>query len=371
MLTSSSFPSSCARPCRERITYAAAALHPGGDDDEHEPRPEDGGTVSDEPSTGADLLHQHLREQVDILLEADPLIRRDEPDSVHAARVASRRLRSALRTFRPVLDRTQTDPIRDELRWWGGVLGEARDREVQRDRVRAVLDGLAPELVVGPVHARVTSELDAGYHLAHDAAVQLMDHDRYLELQAALRGLAGRPPLSPAADRSAKKVARKACRSTWRRARKRYADAAEQVARLEEPWRDQDGDEALWSGDPAEPENEGPDATDPDLALALHELRKAAKAARYAGEACEPVLGDDAAQFAARFEDLQDLLGAHHDAVVLHGVFRDMGMRAHLAGENGFTYGLLVGLERARAQAAVRDLPDAWQAARAGRIRRH
>jgi hypothetical protein len=48
-----------------------------------------------------------------------------------------------------------------------------------------------------------------------------------------------------------------------------------------------------------------------------------------------------------------------------------MGMRAHLAGENGFTYGLLVALERARAQAAVRDLPDAWRAARRQRVRRH
>jgi len=323
----------------------------------------------DGPRTGADLVGAYLRAVVDDFLAADPRIRTDEPDAVHAARVATRRLRSALRTFRGLLDRAVTDPLRDELRWWGGVLGEARDREVQQDRVRAVLDGLAPELVVGPVHARVTSELDAGYRLALAAAVQLMDHDRYAELVVAVRRLAEQPPFTDRAARSAAKVARRACRSTWRRARRAHRVVEELVAELEEPWREDDED--LWTADPAEPENAGPDATDPRLAAAIHELRKAAKSARYAGEACLPALGDVAADAAAALEDLQDLLGGHHDAVVLHAVFRDMGMRAHLAGENGFTYGLLVGLERARAQAAVRDLPDVWRAARRRRVRRH
>lgn len=325
--------------------------------------------TKDEPSTGADLLGAYLGEVVDDFLAADPQIRTDEPDAVHAARVATRRLRSALRTFRGVLDRTVTDPLRDELRWWGGVLGEARDREVQRDRVRAVLDGLAPELVVGPVHARITSELDAGYRLAHEAAVQLMGHGRYGDLVTALRALADAPPFTPDAQRPAQKVARRACRSSWRRARRAYRVVEEHVEALEEPWREEDED--LWTADPAEPENAGPDATDPALATAVHELRKAAKRARYAAEASVPALGEPASASAAAFEDLQDLLGGHHDAVVLHGVFRDMGMRAHLAGENGFTYGLLVGLERARAQAAVRDLPDVWRTVRRQRVRRH
>ncbi|MDM7855982.1 CHAD domain-containing protein [Cellulomonas alba] len=322
-----------------------------------------------DPRTGADLVGAYLRAVVDDLLAADPLIRADEPDAVHKARVATRRLRSALRTFRGVLDRTATDPLRAELRWWGGVLGGARDREVQRDRVRAVLDGLAPELVVGPVHARVTAELDAGYHLARAAVVQLMDHARYGELVDGLRALADAPPFTERAERSAATIARRACRSTWRRARRAHRVVDERVAALEEPWLE--GDEDLWTADPAEPENAGPDATDPDLATAIHELRKAAKAARYAGEACAPALGDAASAYASAFEALQDLLGAHHDAVVLHGVFRDMGMRAHLDGENGFTYGLLVGLERARAQGAVRDLPDVWRVARRERVRRH
>jgi CHAD domain-containing protein len=43
----------------------------------------------------------------------------DEPDAVHQMRVATRRLRSALATYRPLLDRERTDPVRQELKWLG------------------------------------------------------------------------------------------------------------------------------------------------------------------------------------------------------------------------------------------------------------
>ena len=44
----------------------------------------------------------YLRQQVDLLKSLDPLVRADEPDSVHQMRVAGRRLRSTLRTFRDI-----------------------------------------------------------------------------------------------------------------------------------------------------------------------------------------------------------------------------------------------------------------------------
>ena len=47
----------------------------------------------------------------------DPAVRRDLPDSVHQMRVATRRLRSAFKTYRKVLDRAVTDPIGEELKW--------------------------------------------------------------------------------------------------------------------------------------------------------------------------------------------------------------------------------------------------------------
>ena len=58
---------------------------------------------------------------------ADPAIRRDVPDSVHAMRMACRRMRSTLQSFRALLDRERTDAVVAELRWLAGELGGARD----------------------------------------------------------------------------------------------------------------------------------------------------------------------------------------------------------------------------------------------------
>src|SRR5207253_2665578 len=73
-------------------------------------------------ATAGDAVVLHLRQQLDELVARDPGVRLDLPDSLHKARVATRRLRSALKTFRPLLDRTVTDPLRDELAYLAGVL---------------------------------------------------------------------------------------------------------------------------------------------------------------------------------------------------------------------------------------------------------
>ncbi len=75
-----------------------------------------------------ELVYTRLTELVDELLLHDPLVRAESPDAVHRMRIASRRLRSNLATYRPVLDREATDPVLDEL---------------------------DPELVRGPVRARL------------------------------------------------------------------------------------------------------------------------------------------------------------------------------------------------------------------------
>ncbi|HTU07678.1 MAG TPA: CHAD domain-containing protein, partial [Trebonia sp.] len=75
---------------------------------------------------------------------------------------------------------------------------------------------------------------------------------------------------------------------------------------------------------------------------ALHETRKAAKRARYAAEAAEPALGRKAHRFARRMKTVQSALGDQHDAVNAQAAAREIGVRAHLAGENAFTFGLLL-----------------------------
>jgi CHAD domain-containing protein len=61
-------------------------------------------------------------------------------------------------------------------------------------------------------------------------------------------------------------------------------------------------------------------------------------------------------------EDLQELLGDQHDSVVTRELLRAVGMRAHGAGENGFTYGLLHSAEAVSATDVETGLPAARKA---------
>ena len=67
-------------------------------------------------SSATRLLHEQLATQVERLAAEDLRVRRGEPDAAHRIRVSARRLRSLLRTYRPLLDRDRTEPIIDALR---------------------------------------------------------------------------------------------------------------------------------------------------------------------------------------------------------------------------------------------------------------
>ena len=91
-----------------------------------------------------------LGEQLAALQRADLMVRTDVPDGVHQVRVAARRLRSILAAYRPVLDRTATDAVRDELQWLGRELSGTRDAEVSLEHLRALVAAQPAEFVLGP-----------------------------------------------------------------------------------------------------------------------------------------------------------------------------------------------------------------------------
>lgn len=281
--------------------------------------------------TAADAVLQHLHEQVNELLSRDPGSRRDLPDALHKMRVATRRLRSALKTCRPVLDRTATDPIRDELRHLAGILGAARDAEVLRERLRATVADLPPELVLGPVAQRIDDELGAEHRAAHRSVVAELDGARYAALLDALDRLLADPPWRDAAQRPARKQLQRLVRRAWRR----LQDAATAADAAPDP---------------------------EQRAALLHEVRKSAKQVRYATEAATLVLGQEAKSFARRVETVQETLGEHQDSRVARERLHELGVRAHLAGENGFTFGLLHGLESGRAERAQAAYDQLWAA---------
>jgi CHAD domain-containing protein len=89
-----------------------------------------------------DELQTVLREHVRELVDREPGVRVGaDPEELHKQRVATRRLRSLLRSTRAQLeDRERAEWLRDELRWLGGLLGEVRDRDVL---IAYLLDELA------------------------------------------------------------------------------------------------------------------------------------------------------------------------------------------------------------------------------------
>ncbi len=287
----------------------------------------------------ADVVLARIGVQVEQIRAQDLPVRLDAPGAVHAMRVATRRLRSALRTFGPLLRGSATRPVARELKWLAGVLGDARDAEVLRARVAAAVEAESDYLAAPQtVSADVRTGLDDAYTTAHGALVGQLDGDRYRALLAALAELVDDPPLKKRAARPGRKVlpalvaaADRELRTAMRAAR--HAD-------------DPAGRETL-----------------------LHEARKAAKRARYAAEAVAGVVGADATRYAAAMEAVQEAAGDHLDAIATRDRVRELAERTTLPA-TAFTLGRLHAREDARVEESRTEVDDAWSAARAKGLRR-
>jgi CHAD domain-containing protein len=264
-------------------------------------------------TSAGDAVGAYLSAQVQAITDLDPLVRLNRPDAVHRMRVAARRARAALQVFGKIVDRRSTRPLAGELAWLTGILGRVRDGEVVSARLAADLAATPAELITGPVGRRVNRHFASELPRRRSGLVRELDGARYLALLAALDELAARPPFTPAAGRPAVRALRKPVR----RAAKRLERALRAVRRL-------------------------PDSTSQaDRDAAIHAARKAAKRARYGAEAARPALGTRAAAQAARARALQAQLGDHHDGVLARNLLRTLAERAHAAGEDSFSYGIM------------------------------
>jgi CHAD domain-containing protein len=263
------------------------------------------------PSGGVDVegqaLNAYLRQQRDAIVHNDAGVRRGDPDAVHAMRVATRRLRSTLHTFRPLLDADRSEPLRGELQWLGRALGEVRDGDVMAERLDRAVAAEPADLVVGPVAAQIHGRLTTRTAEARVRLAEALDGPRYADLLDVLDGVVGTEPSAAVTRKRLRRLTRKALR----RADRRLDDAAQA------------------------------DSADANRDSHLHDARKAYKRARYAAEAIAPLAGKSARRLSKRLTTLQDLLGAHQDAIATGELLREYGMRAYLEGENAFTYGLL------------------------------
>jgi CHAD domain-containing protein len=277
-----------------------------------------------------DVVRRELATSVMRLLRHDAGVRLGEdPEEVHQARVATRRVRSALRTFRDVLEPEWAASLRDRLRSLADALGAVRDSEVLRDRIRS-REPMLPESDRKGLEELVTivqTTRDQG----RERLLEAIREPAYVTLLDELVEAAREP-------RVLEEVAHAPAATALRPA-------------LERPW-------MHLTNAVERAREDGADAS-------LHGVRIRAKRARYAAEAVSPVFGKRAEAFAEAAAGLQDVLGEHQDSVVARSWLRE----AAANGADAFVAGELSAIEAQAAAAARAAWPKAWKALSRKRLR--
>ncbi|HWD71733.1 MAG TPA: CYTH and CHAD domain-containing protein, partial [Actinomycetota bacterium] len=218
----------------------------------------------DRHSTMRDVVAASIAGATKTLIERDPGVRLGgDIEHVHKARVATRRLRSDLRTFRTLLDADWVRQMRIDLRSPANALGEVRDADVLMAELRAQMASLGgPDAAAA---ARLLARLASEREQANARLLELLDGEPYALLLDRLVAAAANPPLAdPAAGRlPASRTLPGLVAKPWKRLRRWVAGLGKEPA-----------DEAL------------------------HEVRKRAKQLRYASEAAASVRGRPAVKLA-------------------------------------------------------------------------
>jgi CHAD domain-containing protein len=279
----------------------------------------------------SDVIRAAFSSSVARLDANEPAIRAArDPEAVHQARVATRRLRSDLRTLRGFVDTDWAQQLRAELRWLGAELGAVRDIEVLGERLSSHTERL-PESDADAALAAIR-RLDADEAVARTDLLLALRSPRYAQLHRALLDAATSPPITPAAQRRASKALPDAVRPTWRRLRRAVKDLT----------------------------------TAPSDA-ALHEVRIRAKRCRYACELASPVIGNRARDLADAVARVQDVLGEHQDAVVARAWLAKAAPEC--TASEAYALGMLAEIERELAAQARAAFPAAWRETRRPALR--
>ncbi len=271
-------------------------------------------------ATALDVIRSAIAGSTIKLMSNDPVVRLGEdPEGVHRARVAARRLRSDLRTFRPLLDRDWAGALRAELEWLGRLLGPVRDPEVLGARLRRQVEEMVGlELASAKV---LIDGLESGRLASRRRLLEGLRSRRYEELVVRLV---------------------RAAREPAARSERAERPAVTTGSLMKRPWVKLSGSAKAL----------GPGSSD----SALHATRIDTKRVRYGAEALVPVFGKRAARFASAAEALQEVLGEHQDAVVAMAWLADRGMEADDQAV-AFTAGRLAELETASRDRAR----EAWR----------
>jgi CHAD domain-containing protein len=281
----------------------------------------------------ATLAFAVLREHFARWLTVEPAVRLGEDvEAIHRGRAALRRLRSALSLFRAHLP-AEAQHYRQELAWIAGLLGAARDLDVQREQLAAWradrafpwagdLNPVAEWLVRQRAKAQAT--LLRGLNSARYRRL-VSAFARFLRAGEAATGESGHTPIRQALPELI---------------RKRHAKLRKlgDTLRRDSPLED------------------------------YHELRIRCKRLRYALEAAEHLFRHHQIRaYLSRCVALQDLLGEIQDAHVAARQMRDwaIGARPPLLPASVFALGALAHHHMQKVDALLARFPDLYQGVRA------
>jgi CHAD domain-containing protein len=270
--------------------------------------------------TVRDLVATALSVPTFDLINADPGVRLGgDPEAVHVARVATRHLRSGLRTFRSVLEPSWAARLRDELGWLAAELGSVRDVDVMISVLAVGIQRLArsDRSAAAAVIGRLENQRDT----SRVTLLQAMASERYVALLESLVAACREPAILPQAA---------------------GLSAVSLGSLMEAPW---DGLREACEGMGPRPKDRS-----------LHEVRILAKRVRYTAEALAPAFGRRAELFADAAADMQGVLGAHHDAVITADWLR--GQVPDLEPDAAFAAGMLAERQRRLAK----NIRPTWQA---------
>jgi len=258
-----------------------------------------------------------------------------DPEYLHDLRVATRRLRSALRLFAEVVGPRRCDALRAELNWIGALAGAVRDLDVFRLNLQGQAERLAE---AGTIAGLLAEELDRQRGPARDRLVAALASRRSASLMRRLDALAASPP--PRNPRGAQGIpVAAAAPALIRRAQKRVLRLGRAI---------------------------GPDSPAADL----HRLRIVFKRLRYACESfseafLDPVSGaDPLADYIRAMTRFQDCLGEHQDAVTamarIQGLAAAAVQRSVLTPERLLDLGALIQVQREIARDRRERLARLW-----------
>jgi CHAD domain-containing protein len=295
-----------------------------------------------EPGAGSpagDVARAVVEHQLADLTAADRAVRSEHPDASDAMLTATARLRSALWLAAATTEPGSAEALREELARLEGLLGAARSARAVAAELDALLATQPADQVLGPVGPRLHAALQREVQASESAVGAALGDQRYFRLLDDLEAWVEDPPATSQAGSPAREVLlRRAAKAHWR-----LVDAVDAV----DGAHDQARRDAL-----------------------LDRVRACAAHAGGLGEVLAPLAGKDAERYAAAVRAVEAALTRLDVTARSRALLRQLGVQAHLAHENGYTFGRLHAFEQVRGDDAEELFEQAWEQASRPRRRR-